>query len=126
MYSKNRDATIRVAICPCVSDSGVVDRQYLQYSLSGLRNEVYHLLQVAEVANAKATLRAKREYWHEGSCHLGVADREESLVEVVDRDVAIGKMSHLDGTVHACFPDSVIFVVGVDGCKLKLYLVATQ
>ena len=109
-----------------MSDCGVVDRQYLQYSLSGLRNKVYHLLQVAEVANAKAALRAKREYRHESSSHLGVADREESLVEIVDRDVAIGKMSHLNGAVHACFPYSALFVVGVDGSKLKLYLVATQ
>ncbi len=55
MQRKDADAAVRVGVGPGMRDGGVVDGEQLQHVLSRLRHEVYHGMQVAEVAHALAS-----------------------------------------------------------------------
>ena len=59
MQGKDADATVWITIRPCMGNGGIIDRQELEHTLTGLNHEVYHRLEVAKVAYTSTLLAAQ-------------------------------------------------------------------
>src|SRR3712207_6411926 len=94
MEREDTDATVRIGVCPRVSNGCIVDRQHLQHTLMGQCHPIDHLLEVAKVAYAEAGLAPQREHGHQGTGQLAVAYLEESLLQIVDGGLAILQAHH--------------------------------
>ena len=97
MESIDRDAVIRIRVCPSMRHGGVVDGQNL-YSLlvSGYR-PINHTLQITEVAYTKALFRTKGEYGH-GHPRTFPGRKIEIHVTIADNQCFIGfhlRISHI-------------------------------
>ena len=90
--------------------------------LSGQRKPVCHEPQIAEVANAKAALRTKREQRHErtGIARTGLAEVRYSAVD--DNSIDGSSTAYVYCAVVACLPDDIFRAILAQNDELKLEL----
>ena len=126
MKGKNTDATVWIRVGPGVRCGAVVDGQHLQHALICLCHKVYHGLEVAKIAHAKAAFGAQREHGHKGSGKAFVPKFEESLVQLVHANLVLANLRQLQLAVITRFPKRCNAVVGINGHKLHGYFFAVQ
>ena len=70
MQSVDADTVIWITVLPSTSHIRIVDRQYLNDTLTGLVCPVNHHLQVSEITYTEATLTSQGEDGDNRSCTL--------------------------------------------------------
>ena len=125
MDSKDADAAIWIAVRPGMGDGGIIDWQKLKNLLTGRCHEIYHRLEIAEIAYTGTFLAAQREYWHQCSGKLAIVKGEECLIQFVSDGITGFHLRKVDGAVHGCFPDQRILLFIVSH-KLEFHVASLQ
>ena len=122
MESKDTYTRVRIRVGPGMCDSGVVDREDLEHSLTRCCHPVNHLHQVTEIAYSEAVLTTQREDGDEGSCATRTREFEVSYRLFIDHNFAVIDCLKLYLSVCTCLPLYAYVFVFVDTYKLKLQL----
>ena len=104
MYGEDADTAIRIGVGPCVGDGGVVDRQELQHTLSGLCHKVDHHLKVAEVAYACTCHATERENRYKCTSKSSIPHLKERLIKTVHHCLTVLDLGHGDDAVASALP----------------------
>ena len=103
MQSESRIRIIRVRVLPGSRHRRIIDRQELDYALTGLYSPIHHFLQVIELAYSEVIFRPQREYRDCGTCSLPFPAVEMRLDRCLDGETTI-RYGNIELPVVAVLP----------------------
>ena len=106
MQGIDADRVVGIRVLPGMSDSSIVDRQYLQHVLTRLGTPVYNHPQVAEVSYAEAPLTTQREDGNHSTSTLPQRDTEPRLLHLDDHHLANLHIGFHQYAILAILPDN--------------------
>ena len=111
MEGEDTDTGIGIRVGPRMGERGIIDRQDLQNSLTGGRNPVNHLLQIAKVTYTKTGSATQREDRHQCSGETFLLVVEDWLGKFKDQTIASLNKRQCHRTVVTSLPNRITAVL---------------